>query len=96
MDNIVIGIFIILGLVIIFYKSKWYKKKINDNFMSLESTKAIKGIIAILIIIHHITLIGIPVTPLRGMKYIGYLLVGIFFLYSGYGLMKSVKTKKII
>lgn len=94
MEQIIMGTCIIVGLVSICYQSKWYQKKSNDEFMSLESTKAIKGIIAILIIIHHITIIGIQIEPLMGMQYVGYLLVGVFFLYSGYGLMKSVKTKE--
>lgn len=94
MDKIVTGIFIIGGLLIIFYQSKWYLKKDNNEFMSLENTKAIKGITAILIIMHHILFFKIEVPFLNGMKYIGYLLVGIFFLFSGYGLMKSVKIKE--
>ena len=70
-------------------------KKFHDDFMDLEVTKAVRGIAAIGVILHHISqeqdfqeagVISLFVN-------IGFLFVSIFFFCSGYGLVKSLKTK---
>lgn len=85
-----------LGVIVvaIFYQCKIYPIGIRKDSMSVENSKSIKGIIAVLIILHHISSIVPDAKVLAIMKYVGYLLVGIFFLYSGYGLMKSFQTKE--
>lgn len=48
------------------------------------STKAVKGICAILVMLSHI---------FGQLSWVGYIAVGIFFCFSGYGLLYSWKTK---
>lgn len=72
--------------------------KFREDFLSLKNTKALQGIAAIAIIFHHlaqeITDYGAvwkgPITYMNGM---GILFTSIFFFFSGYGLLKSYRTK---
>ena len=69
----------------------------NENeFLSKNYTNCLKGLFAIVVLIHHIraqmiclnnTLIGMLITSL------GYLSVGMFFFFSGYGLETQFKLK---
>lgn len=70
-------------------------KKFHDDFMDLDVTKAVRGLAAIGVIMHHISqeenfqqarVMSIFVNS-------GFLFVAIFFFCSGYGLVKSLKTK---
>ena len=86
-------------IIIMFYKSKFAGfSKYHDNFLSLENTKSLRGIVSIAIFVHnyadrfklftnHYLLQQIfnnsPATY-----------VGIFFFLSGYGIMKGFNTKK--
>lgn len=88
--------FLLLKNAKIFKKSDW-----NDSALSLSQTKAIQGFTAILIIFHHIAQKTCAYWleskyihhGLEPFVPIGYLFVAIFFFYSGYGLLKSYKTK---
>lgn len=72
--------------------------KFREDAFSLKNTKALQGITAIAIILHHlaqeITGYGAvwkgPITYLNDM---GILFTSIFFFFSGYGLLKSFLTK---
>ena len=88
-------------LIILFAGSKWYKKgEWNEEFMSLEQTKYIQGFLAICIMLHHIG--QETCAPwqnyklLPGLEFfvpIGYLMVSMFFMFSGFGLYKSFSSK---
>ena len=87
--------YIIILCFIIFNNLEYLRgtKIINNNF-SVKDSINIKGICALLVIITHLTqnidskiLIGI-------ISKIGYIWVGMFFFYSGYGLTYSMKNKK--
>lgn len=73
----------------------------KDNFWSRTQTKAIQGICAIVIVFHHMAQkVSAPWLPreyfshgLEPFLYVGFLMVGVFFFCSGYGLYTSVKSK---
>lgn len=71
------------------------KNGFNDDFMSLEATKCLQGICALCIMLHHIS--QTPAYRQSGELAIfpeaGFLFVGIFFFCSGFGLVKSSRTK---
>jgi len=69
---------------------------IHEDGLSLANSKAVLGIMAILIIFHHISQTEPFVTKndIQYMQYVGILFVGAFFFFSGYGLIKSLKTKE--
>ncbi len=88
--------------VALFWKSKVFGiRKWNDEFLSLDQTKAIQGFCAIGIMLHHCG----QKTCMPGMREevvrhgldpfvpIGYFFVAIFLFCSGYGLYKSFKSK---
>ena len=65
-----------------------------DDGFSREQTRALKGTFAVFVILHHLcTYLADTFASLLFFKYLGYLMVGGFFLISGYGLMHSVKSK---
>lgn len=73
----------------------------NEDFWSREQSRTIKGICAVLIIFHHMAQkTCAPWLPeqytvhgLEPFLQTGYLLVGVFFFCSGFGLYLSVKEK---
>lgn len=68
-------------------------KKCHEDFISLKQSKAIQGICAILIIVHHLAQRLQYAKPLQMFLDAGILFVGIFFFCSGYGLIKSLRQK---
>lgn len=70
--------------------------KFNDDFMSLNKTKALRGIAAVGVILHHISQQQIfqKTNTLSFFREIGIYFVAIFFFCSGYGLIKSFMTKE--
>lgn len=92
-----------LLLVLLFVGSKFSGKgEWNDDFLSLKQTKALQGFCAICIIFHHLSQKTCapwikPTYIVHGLDFfvpIGYLFVAIFFFCSGYGLVKSYKSKE--
>ncbi len=77
------------------------KNKIATDYLSLENTKCLKGILAILVLIHHVYQSGglFQTGALYAVGYIcqslGYLTVALFIFLSGYGLAASTNTEKI-
>ncbi len=69
----------------------------HEDFVSLKISKGIQGFCAILIIAHHFAQGIIQKNQDAGAMSIfnnaGYLLVAVFFFFSGYGLYKSFKNK---
>lgn len=94
-DKVVAYLFIVL----LFWggKNKFGKKdEFNDDFLSLEVMKSLRGFAALGVILHHISqeyffqeegVLSVFVNA-------GAFFVSIFFFCSGYGLLKSLDTKK--
>lgn len=92
----------VLAFVLLYGIKKAPKGAFHENFLSLSQSKALQGFAAICILLHHIaqntcapwlepdeTIPGLePFVP------IGYLCVALFLFCSGYGLMKSYKSKE--
>ena len=95
--------FVIAFLIIVFIGMK--PMKINESYIGLESTTAIKGVFAIIILFNHTRqYLDNPITNWEGQSYVylfnncidifGQLMVVMFLTYSGYGIMESFKRKK--
>lgn len=82
-------VLVLLLIIIIFYKSKIFKKGFNEDYLSLESSKLYKGFLAIIILFHHISQKVNPNLLFYKFSYVGYLAVAVFFFISGYGTHKS-------
>lgn len=72
------------------------KNKFNDDFLSLDSTKSLRGLAAMGVILHHISQEQAfqNAGALSFFVNLGPELVSIFFFCSGYGLLKSLETKE--
>lgn len=90
-------------LIILFWGCRIYgRKSWNEEFLSLEQTKALLGFAALCIMFHHIGQKNSASWIDRkyytgGLEFfvpIGYVLVAFFTFCSGYGLYKSFKGKK--
>lgn len=70
--------------------------KFNDDFMSLNKTKALRGLAAVGVILHHISQQQVfqKTNTLTFFCEIGIYFVAIFFFCSGYGLIKSFMSKE--
>lgn len=72
------------------------KLEFNDDFTSLDAMKSLRGFAAIGVLLHHIS----QEELFQNMKVLspfvnaGAYFVAIFFFCSGYGLIKSLDTKK--
>lgn len=80
-------------ILAILYNIKIIKDK-NDNInvLNKQNTNSIKGLIALTVILHHLSqrIEGQSLFLLRG---IGYLIVGLFLFYSGYGMARATINK---
>lgn len=100
--KIITYLFPILLIGFTFANAKLYKPyTFNKNAYSLSQSKAIQGFAALAIMLHHLAQhtcapwLQYPRTlGLEPFLNIGYLMVGIFFFASGFGLYKSIKTKE--
>lgn len=66
----------------------------NEEFLSLQESKAVQAICAILIMLHHMAQ---PLTECKEIQFLldaGILFVAVFFFCSGYGLIKSMQQKE--
>ena len=87
---------VVVALILLLWGIK-YAGKGNyfvDNF-PVSQTRALKGIFAIYVIFHHLcTYVADYFPSFYAFKCIGFLMVGGFFLVSGYGLMYGQKYKQ--
>ncbi len=101
MDYLVYGTYLILAIILFKNAQLKKRKEWNDNALDLSQTKAIQGVCTICIMLHHISqktcaswvpgqYVKHGLEPFVNM---GYLMVAVFFFYSGYGLYKSNKSK---
>lgn len=92
----------ILFISLLFIGCKLFKKgEWNEEFLSLEQTKMIKGFCTVGIVLHHCSqrtaAAWLPsIYIIHGLDFfvdIGYLFVAVYLFFSGYGLYKSYKNK---
>ena len=77
-------------LILTLYNAKIYKpKEYNNNFLNKQTTISVKGLCAILIVLHHTSQRIENPDQLVYFRWIGYLCVSMFLFYSGYGLYMS-------
>lgn len=67
------------------------------DYLSIKTTNAIKGILALVILVHHIyksvDILHVPGLSLVMEAPVGYWAVALFFFFSGYGLWSSYRAK---
>ncbi len=64
----------------------------RGGYLSAQNTKSLKGIFAVTVLLHHLyQYSGTDIGAVFGLvfQWMGYLSVGMFFFYTGYGLMLS-------
>ena len=89
-------------MILLFGFKKAKKGEFNEEWNSFSQTKAIQGLMALCIVCHHtaqqtcVTWLasGNIVNGLNVFSDTGFLFVGVFFFWSGYGLFKSFKSKQ--
>ena len=87
---------LILAIFVLFWNIKICRKNsiCSDNF-SASQTTYMKGLFAIYVILHHLcTYLADECPSFLAFKYLGFLMVGGFFLLSGYGLTYGVLNKE--
>lgn len=71
----------------------------HNDYMSLDSTNAIKGIFAVIILFSHLRQYIVLTDTFANnsyigiLKYIGQMMVTMYLFYSGFGLMESLRKK---
>ncbi|HEX2926827.1 MAG TPA: acyltransferase [Ruminiclostridium sp.] len=88
-----LSIYAVLAVILLF-GAKIRVRNWDDEFLSLGNTKILQGFCALAIIIHHLSQVLTNSKILSPFKDFGVLFVGIFFFCSGYGIIKSFKTKE--
>ena len=92
------AVYLLLLLAVCCYGMKF--SSYHEDFISIPSTTAIKGIFAILILLSHAREyfslgFGLPDRAFGfTMRYLGQLMVSPFFFYSGFGILESFRDKK--
>ena len=95
---LVVGVILVLGVKFA-GAGKWH-----EDAWSLSVSKGLQGICAVLIVLHHTAqmliqasqMLGRPDEsgPLAILEEVGVCFVGIFFFFSGYGLLQSLNKKE--
>lgn len=102
LSYITLLIYPIIAAILLFGFKKAKKGEFNEEWNSFSQTKAIQGLMALCIVCHHTaqqTCVnwlpsGNIVNGLNVFSDTGFLFVGVFFFWSGYGLFKSFKNKQ--
>lgn len=88
-----IELVILIPVILIIFKSKLFnpfKNKFNDEYLSLNTSNALKGVLSVIVILHHASQkIEVNTEWFTRLKFIGFLAVALFFFLSGYGLQKQ-------
>lgn len=95
---IIVNFFVYSLVIIVFalgFKFAGFKDSYQEDFMSVASTKSLRGLAAMLILFHHISQEEpfIEATQIQIFRRLGPVLVAIFFFCSGYGLIKNFDSK---
>lgn len=83
----------LLFLPCILWKVKFNRTGFCDAPLSVEKTGAVKGVLAVLIVLHHLSQRGESGVLRLLLSNLGVPCVCIFFFFSGYGLQKSYTEK---
>ena len=96
MNYISISVYFLLALSLAIGIKIAPRRGFNQNFLSLDATNCLKGVMAIFVLMHHLSQKKLfqQTHTIPFFEQIGFLFVGVFFLTSGYGLYKSFLTKK--
>lgn len=87
-----ISLFLIILLLFVLYLFKSTKTAHNSSLLERNSNQSFRGILALLIVFAHVSHdYSFPLSP-EGKPY-GITVVGLFFFFSGYGLMKQYAIK---
>lgn len=91
--NIVVDSFLLL--VIILMLTSFRKQNKNEDYLSIDKCNVLRGILAIFIVLHHLSE-KYPIGYIfPKLQHLGYLIVAVFFFLSGYGLMCSYQKKGV-
>ncbi len=100
MSNILLTIYLVLYLLLIFVGSKVAKKgEFTEDTWNRQQSLMIQALACIGVVLHHVTqeITGFGVVykgPITIFNSIGILFTSLFFFFSGYGLICSVRTKE--
>ena len=89
----IVDIIFLIGIICLIIKRKSIFNANNDVLDKYNSNK-IKGLLALLIIIHHLSIYIKDTILLKVFTIVGVIAVSAFFFYSGYGLMTSYLKKE--
>lgn len=99
MSNYILCVYPLVLIILLVIGAKIAPKgSFHEDFLSIKSTKVLQGAAAVGIILHHlvqqVTNYGaVWKGPITHMNWMGVLFTAIFFFFSGYGLLKSYRTK---
>ena len=96
-ENVMIIIFAFL-LLLMCVGCRIHLKGLDENYLSMNYTQAIKGIFIIFVFLSHVRTyaeytLASDLFVIRILDYLGQLMVAMFLFYSGYGVFESVKKK---
>ena len=81
--------YVLFPLAILYNSNIFSFNYYNNHYLSKTNTTQIRGILIVIIILHHFAQSMTNVGLMFPFRSVGYLAVGMFFFYSGYGLMIS-------
>ena len=102
MDKLIYAVYFILPVLLLFGAKVYGRKEWNDEFLSLEQSKALQGFLAVCIMLHHVgqktcaSWINPPTRIQKGLGFfvpLGFMFVAVFFFFNGYGVYKSFHSK---
>ena len=80
-------LFILIFALLVVWKMQ--PTKFNKDYISITTGKALRGIFAIVVIFHHLAQYTVGGHFFRYFENVGYMAVGVFLFFSGYGLQKK-------
>ncbi len=80
-------------LLLAFWKMEYRRQGFREDGLSPENTKALKGLLSVLVVLHHLYQRIATGLLLPLFDNVGVLCVSLFFFLSGYGLQKSYDSK---
>ena len=94
MGSLIESIIVVLFLFsLCFYGMKVQKDPSADSYLSRELTTNIRGLLALGIVLHHASGYFTEFTFITALRFVGYLIVALFFFFSGYGLQYGFENK---
>jgi len=92
MPSLVFDFFVVLFLAACAFRLEVkspFGKGINEDYLSAESGKYLRGLLALTIVFHHLAQYNKGFILLPIFSKLGYLTVSVFFFLSGFGMMKK-------